>query len=74
LFRRGAIPQITCRPVIFEINLRAPFIFANLDCWNPVFNQPAEVQEKVYRDPKFSDAFRQTLKGGRTSAVSGIAL
>src|SRR3984893_7569080 len=63
LFRRGAIPQITCRPVIFQINLRSPFIFANLDCWNPVFNQPAKVQEKVYRDPKFRDAFRETFKG-----------
>jgi len=63
LYRRGAIPQISCRPVIFQINLRSPFIFANLDCWNPVFNQPAEVQEKVYRDPKFRDAFRETFKG-----------
>jgi N-acyl-D-aspartate/D-glutamate deacylase len=63
LFRRGGIPQISCRPLIIQINLRAPFIFANLDCWNPVFNQPAEVQEKVYRDPKFRDAFRETFKG-----------
>jgi N-acyl-D-aspartate/D-glutamate deacylase len=62
LIRRGGIPQVTCRPLIIQINLRAPFIFANLDCWNPVFNQPAEAQVKVYRDPKFRDAFREALK------------
>ena len=53
LIRRGAIPQVTCRPLIIQIDLRNPFIFANLPSWNPVFNQPVEVQEKVYRDPGF---------------------
>jgi N-acyl-D-amino-acid deacylase len=62
LIRRGGIPQVTCRPLIIQINLKAPFIFANLDCWNPVFNQPPEVQTKVYRDPKFRQEFREALK------------
>jgi N-acyl-D-aspartate/D-glutamate deacylase len=62
LIRRGGIPQVTCRPLIVEINLRNPFIFANLDCWNPVFNQPAETQKKIYADKKFRAAFRETLK------------
>ena len=48
LIRRGGVPQVTCRPLIIQINLRNPFIFANLATWNPVFNQPAEAQEKVY--------------------------
>jgi len=69
LIRRGGIPQVTCRPLIIQINLRAPFIFANLDCWNPVFNQPPEVQKKVYRDPKFRETFRETLK--RPAVFSG---
>jgi N-acyl-D-aspartate/D-glutamate deacylase len=62
LIRRGGIPQVTCRPLIIQINLRAPFIFANLACWNPVFNQPAEAQKKVYRDQKFRSEFREALK------------
>src|SRR5271167_2137390 len=62
LYRRGGIPQVTCRPLIIQINLRAPFIFANLACWNPVFNQPPEAQKAVYRDPQFRAAFRETLK------------
>ena len=62
LIRRGAIPQVTCRPLIIQIDLRNPFIFANLTSWNPVFNQPVEVQEKVYRDPGFRQAFRKELE------------
>src|ERR1700722_12040868 len=62
LIRRGGIPQVTCRPLIIEINLRNPFIFANLPSWNPVFNQPPEAQERVYRDPGFRKAFRKELE------------
>jgi N-acyl-D-aspartate/D-glutamate deacylase len=62
LIKRGAIPQVTCRPLIIQIDLRNPFIFANLPSWNPVFNQTVEVQEKVYRDPGFRQAFRKELE------------
>jgi N-acyl-D-aspartate/D-glutamate deacylase len=62
LIRRGGVPQVTCRPLIIEINMRNPFIFANLDSWNPVFNQPAEVQKKIYADPKFREQFRDALR------------
>jgi N-acyl-D-aspartate/D-glutamate deacylase len=62
LIRRGGIPQVTCRPLIIQIDLRNPFIFANLASWNPVFNQPKEVQANIYRDPSFRNAFRESLK------------
>src|SRR5215469_2155191 len=62
LIRRGGIPQVTCRPLTIQINLRDPFIFANLDSWNPVFNQAREVQKKFYRDTKFRNDFREALK------------
>jgi N-acyl-D-amino-acid deacylase len=62
LIRRGGVPQVTCRPLTIQINLRDPFIFANLDSWNPVFNQPREVQKKIYRDAKFRNDFREALK------------
>ncbi len=61
LVRRGGVPQVTCRPLIAQFNLREPFIFANLKTWNPVFNQPAEVQMRFYRDPAFREAFRNDL-------------
>ena len=62
LIRRGGIPQVTCRPLIVEINMRNPFIFANIASWQPVFNQPSEVQKKTYADRSFRNAFRDSLK------------
>ncbi|MGH8012768.1 MAG: N-acyl-D-amino-acid deacylase family protein, partial [Candidatus Binataceae bacterium] len=62
LIKRGGVPQVTCRPLVVQIDLRSPFIFANLDCWNPAFNQPAEVQAKIYRDQNFRSAFRKALE------------
>jgi N-acyl-D-aspartate/D-glutamate deacylase len=62
LIRRGGIPQVTCKPLIFQLNLRNPFLFSAMSCWNRVFNQPAETQKQIYRDPEFRNAFRATLK------------
>ena len=62
LIRRGGVPQVTCRPLIIQIDLRNPFIFANLKSWNPVFNQTAEAQIAIYREQGFRNAFREELK------------
>jgi len=62
LLSRGAMPQITCRPFVVQIDLRNPFTFADMDSWNRVFNQPAEVQKRIYSDPAFRQAFREELK------------
>ncbi|HXZ86964.1 MAG TPA: amidohydrolase family protein, partial [Candidatus Binataceae bacterium] len=62
LIRRGGVPQVTCRPLIVQINMRNPFIFANLAAWNPVFNQTPEVQKKIYADEQFRNRFREDLK------------
>src|SRR5713101_7758610 len=69
LIRRGGVPQVTCRPLTIQINLRDPFIFANLDCWNPVFNQPPDAQKKIYREAKFRADFSEALK--RPAVFSG---
>ena len=62
LVRRGGIPQVTCRPLIVQINLREPFIMAAMSTWNPVFNQPPEVQKKFYSDAAFREGFRRELE------------
>ena len=62
LIARGGIPQVTCRPLLVQIDLRNPFIFANMACWNPVFNRPVEEQIQFYHDTKFRDDFRAELK------------
>ncbi len=62
LIERGSVPQSTCRPFIIQINLRTPFIFANMACWNPVLNRSVEEQIAVLRDPAFRAAFKEALK------------
>lgn len=62
LIRRGGIPQVTCRPLIVQIDLKNPFIFANMACWNPVFNRSVDEQVTIYRGSAFRDAFRRELK------------
>lgn len=62
LIERGAVPQSTCRPFIIQIDLRTPFIFANMDCWNPVLNRTPDEQVAILSSTEFRDAFKEALK------------
>jgi N-acyl-D-amino-acid deacylase len=62
LIERGAVPQSTCRPFIVQIDLRTPFIFANMACWNPVLNRAVDEQIAILEDPEFRAAFKDALK------------
>jgi N-acyl-D-amino-acid deacylase len=62
LLERGAVPQSTCRPFIIQLDLRTPFIFANMACWNPVLNRSAEEQIAILSDAKFRAEFKEALK------------
>ncbi len=62
LIARGAIPQSTCRPFIIQIDLRTPFIFANMECWNPVLNRDVAEQKKILQSDNFRTAFKEALK------------
>ena len=62
LIARGGIPQVIAYPSEPQFSLRNPFLLASLESWQKVFNQPAEVQKQMYRDPAFRDAFREVLK------------
>ena len=62
LIKKGAVAQVTCRPLIIQIDLRSPFIFANLPCWKPAFQRPVEEQKNFYRDASFREAFRKEME------------
>ena len=61
LIKRKGIPQASCRPLVGQIDLRIPFIFAAMRSWKPAFNQPVEVQKNLYRSAEFRAAFRADL-------------
>jgi len=71
LIKRGGVPQVTCRPLIFQLNMRNPFLFAAMSSWNKVFNQTVEKQKEIYRDPEFRQTFRATLN--KSPAVNILA-
>ena len=62
LCKKGAVPQVSCRPLIIQIDLKSPFIFANLPCWNPAFQRPVEEQKRFYRDENFRAGFRKEME------------
>jgi N-acyl-D-aspartate/D-glutamate deacylase len=62
LIKRGGVPQVLCKPFVSQLDLRTPFTFADNESWNHVFNQPVEVQKKIYADPDFRLKFRESLK------------
>jgi N-acyl-D-aspartate/D-glutamate deacylase len=62
LCKKGAVPQVSCRPLIIQIDLRVPFIFANLPCWKPAFQRPVEEQKQFYRDESFRAGFRKEME------------
>jgi N-acyl-D-aspartate/D-glutamate deacylase len=61
LIKRGALPQATPKPLVSDIDMTNPFLFSHFDCVHPVFNQPPEVQMRVYADPEFRKAFKAAL-------------
>ncbi|HEY2104438.1 MAG TPA: amidohydrolase family protein, partial [Candidatus Binataceae bacterium] len=61
LIARGGIPQVTAHTSRLQLNLRNPFLMASLKSWNPLFNQTAQEQERIYRDPGFRNAFREEM-------------
>ena len=62
LIERGSVPQGTCRPFIIQLDLRTPFIFSNMACWNPVLNRPVKEQIAILSDRAFRAAFKEALK------------
>jgi N-acyl-D-aspartate/D-glutamate deacylase len=65
LIRRGGVPQVTCRPLTVQVNLRSPFIFGDWACWKPIYNQTVEAQKEIYGSAQFRDDVRQESRNPR---------
>ena len=56
LIARGAIPQMTCRPLIAEIEFKSGMAFSLMRAWQPAVGQPPEKLKQLYADPEFRSA------------------
>ncbi len=59
------IPQVSCRPLTLEFQMRAPFPFESMSIFRPVSQADHAGKRRIYADP----AFREQL---RTKITSGI--
>jgi N-acyl-D-aspartate/D-glutamate deacylase len=63
-----AVPQVSCRPLRIQFNMRNPFIFAIFSAWHPVFNKSVEEQMQLYGNPGFRQTFRDEMDRRRIFA------
>jgi N-acyl-D-amino-acid deacylase len=56
LIARGAIPQMTCRPLIAEIEFKSGMAFSLMRAWQPAVGQPPEKLKQLYAEPEFRSA------------------
>ena len=57
-------PQVTCRPLNFEFQWKAPFPFESLSMFKPVSAADAEGKKRIYSDPEFRTALKNKGAGG----------
>jgi N-acyl-D-amino-acid deacylase len=64
LIKRGGIPQMTCRPLIAEYELKSGMGFSMMKAWQPAVGQPPEKLKQVYADRDFRHAVSEEMKRG----------
>lgn len=57
------VPQVTPRALMFEIQMKAPFIFEPVSVFKPVRGASFEEKKRLYADKDFRDAFRHKMSG-----------
>uniref|UniRef100_UPI003561A494 amidohydrolase family protein n=1 Tax=Immundisolibacter sp. TaxID=1934948 RepID=UPI003561A494 len=61
LTQMGAVPQVSCRPFLTQLEMTNPFIFADRKTFAPLFNADAMAQKRTYGDRHFRDTLRAEL-------------
>jgi N-acyl-D-aspartate/D-glutamate deacylase len=62
LIRRGGVPQMTCRPLIAEIEFKSGMVFSLMRSWQPAVGQPPEKLKQLYADSDFRRAVVDEMK------------
>jgi N-acyl-D-amino-acid deacylase len=65
LVREGlrVVPQVNPRPLNFEFQFKAPFVFENMSLFRPVSQADFEGKMRIYADPAFREAFKAKAAG-----------
>jgi N-acyl-D-amino-acid deacylase len=61
----AVVPQVSCRPLNFEFQWKAPFPFESMALFQSVSAADHEGKKRIYADPEFRRAFRERgTRGG----------
>ncbi len=59
------IPQVSCRPLMVEFQLKAPFPLESMRVLKPVSQADAAGRRAIYADPEFRRQLRESIDRGR---------
>ena len=65
-------PQVTPRPLNFEYQMAAPFLFEPFSVMKPVAAADADGKKKIYADAEFRKAFADRIEGSRQEFKSAF--
>jgi N-acyl-D-aspartate/D-glutamate deacylase len=65
------IPQVSCRPLMIEFSLRAPFPLESMSVMKPVSQADVAGKKRIYADPDFRRALRERIDGSPFTARFG---
>jgi N-acyl-D-amino-acid deacylase len=57
------VPQVNPRPLNFEFQFKAPFVFENMPLFRPVSEADFDGKTRIYADPAFREAFKAKAAG-----------
>jgi N-acyl-D-amino-acid deacylase len=60
----AVIPQVSCRPLTVEFQLKAPFPLESMSVFRPVSQADAAGKRRLYADPDFRRALRERSEAG----------
>ena len=58
-------PQVTCRPISFQVSMADPSTFYTLPSFGPVMAASREARAALYRDPAWREQAKAEIDGGR---------
>jgi N-acyl-D-aspartate/D-glutamate deacylase len=62
------IPQVSCRPLMVEFQLKAPFPLESMSVMRPVSQADLAGKRRLYADPEFRQRLRERIDDGRIGA------
>ncbi len=60
----AVIPQVSCRPLVVEFQLAAPFPLESMSLFRPVSQADHAGKRRIYADPEFRRALRERAETG----------